>query len=776
MKEFDVIGRSLPNVDAFNKVRGGYDYPIEKRIPGMLYGKILRSRVPHARIRAIDTTKAQRHAGVKAIITWRDLPKVYYHPKIGVDPNASSAVRDCLVLEDVVRYLGDEVAAVAATSEDAAAEAVEMIQVEYDDLPYIHDMEQALKDGSTLVHPDRGKVAYRASRGWGDVKKGLEDSDLVFEGNYETQRVSQFPLEPHVCLCDINRDGNLTVYSSTQMIHGLKERLGTVLQYPMSKIRVVRPRYIGGAFGAKLDMNPIEPLTVMLALKSGRPVRVRLTREEEMLTTAFMPTVQKITTGVRKNGTLLANVCHLMADCGAHSSHAPSIVMVAASAFLASYKSPNSSFETEAIYTNNPPAGAYRGYGGPQGLFGMEQQMDVIAEELKIDPVDLRIMNSWRVGDPNPRFNGELRINSYAFEKCLRRGAEAFGWKNHSGKGTHPPEGLARGSGLACIPLGGSGVTGKKGGSIEMSGAIMKLNVDGSIDLIMATIDQGGGQNTTLAQIAAEAVGCKYTDIHISETDTEGSPIDAPTHATRVTYVVGSVIEKAANELRTRILESASAFMGVSKEELLVRESVVSSSGNPKKRMSFEEIARGTTYGAPGNQLMGQSTEISHSNPTPSGAHFAEVEVDTETGKVRVTRYLAIHDVGRAINPLGVEGQVTGGIAQGIGYALSENLHFDSEGNPHGTDLADYKMQGPLDVPEVQVIIIEEPDPTGPFGAKGVSEPAIIPVAAAIANAVYDAIGVRITKLPITPASVIDALSKKRNGERIKPAVTLLTR
>jgi len=761
---FDIVGKSLPGVDAYDKVRGGYSYPVEQQISGMLFGKILRSNLPHARIKSIDTSKAERSRGVKVVVTWKDFPRIYYHPKIGVDPDSVSMVKDFLVMDDMVRYVGDEVAAVAAISEEAALNALDLIEVDYEELPFARDMIQANK--LPPLHPSVGKVAFKMNKGWGDVYSELKTSDYIFENSYSTQRVSQFPLESHVCLCDIDRDGNLVVLSSTQMIHGLRERLGTVLNYPISKIRVVKPRYIGGAFGAKLDMNPMEPITVMLALKSRKPVRIRLTREEEILTTVFMPTEQRIKTGVGKDGRILSQYCDMVADCGAHSSHAPSILVVAASGFLSSYKAKGALFEGSAVYTNNPPAGAYRGYGGPQALYGIEQQIDQIAKELKIDPIEFRLRNSWREGDPNPRFGGDIKIVSYAFEDCLLKGREAFE-KMNSRPAYLASSGKIKGRGLACIPMGGSGITGKKGGSIEASGALIKLNVDGTLDLIVATIDQGGGQNTILTQIAAEAVGALFKDVRLSQVDTDTSPIDAPTHATRVTYVVGSVVEKAANQLRMKILDAASEILGVPANELVASGSIVRSRVDANKFVTFDQIGKKTVYAAPGGQLVGESTEIPHSNPTPSGAHFAEVEIDPETGKIIVTRYLAVHDVGKAINPLGIEGQVIGGIMQGIGYALTEQVYFDENGIPSGTDLADYKILGTLDMPDMKVLLVEKPDPTGPFGAKGVSEPAIIPVAPAIANAVADAIGLRITSLPITCESVLAALEAKRKQPNV---------
>lgn len=756
-----LVGKSVPGVDAAEKLTGGYSYPVEIRISGMLHGKILRSPYTHARIRRIDTSKAERHPQVKAVVTAKDFPRIYYHPKIGVDPDSSSLVRDSLVMEDEVRYVGDEVAAVAASSEDAALEALDLIDVDYEELPALMDFEKAIKEDAQKVHPPAGNVAKSVSSGWGNIDDSLKEAELVFTGTYSTQRVSQFPLEPHVCVCDIDHNANLTVHSSTQMIHGLKERMSKVLQHPFSKIRVVKPRYIGGAFGAKLDMNPVEPICAMLCLKAKEPVRIRLTREEEILTTAFMPTVQTLKTGVSRNGTLTARYCSLLVDGGAHSSHAPSIVNVAAAAFLASYKTPHVRFEGSTVYTHNPPAGAYRGYGGPQGLFGLEQQMDEIAHELRLDPLELRLRNVWKEGDPNPRLGGASLLTSYAFEDCLRRGAEAFGWRGLVSPPANP-SGISRGFGLACIPMGGSGITGKKGGSIEASGAILRLDADGTVNLTISTIDQGGGQNTVLSQIAAEVLGAKLQDIHLSRADTDVSPLDAPTHATRVTYVVGSVVRNAADELKTRILRVASEELDAVPDALEIENSMVYVKDAPSRIISFEQIAHRAIFSAPGHPPIGVSSEIPQSNPSPSGAHFAEVEIDTETGGVRVVNYVAAHDVGTAINPLGVEGQVCGGIAQGLGYALTEHLHFDTYGTPHGTDLADYKILGSGDLPPIRVVTVEKTDVTGPMGAKGVSEPAIIPVAPAIANAIHNAIGVRVKNLPITPEQIVLGLSKKR--------------
>ncbi len=765
-EQLDFVGHSIHNVDGLEKIRGGIGYPAEIRVAGMLHGKILRSPRPHARIVRLDTSRAEKYPGVAAVVTWTDFPKVPYHPKIGVDPYSPTQVRDCLVLEDRVRYVGDEVAAVAATSTEIAEEALELITVEYEDLPVIVDPEDALKEGRPLIHPPKSNLAASNKRGWGDIELGFKEADHIFEGTYRTHRANQFPLETHVCLCIPDSLGNLVVHSSTQMIHGLRERLSTVLEIPLRKIRVVRPNYIGGAFGSKLDMNPVEPLCVMLALKARQPVRIQLSRKEEFLTTSCNPTVMELRSGLRRDGTFTARYCKVLADAGAHTNHAASVCGVAASAFLSSYRSTNSVFENLIAYTNSSPAGAYRGYGGPQGLLGVEQHIDEISQELGIDPVDLRIKNAWRNGEPNPRTDGRTVITGYGFEECLRRGAEKFGWAGLSKPSNGKSGTLLRGVGLACMPMHGSGIIGKPGGSLEVSGAMMKLGVDGIVEVTLSTIDQGGSQNTILTQIIAEVLGAHLEDVSFSYADTDVAPVDAPTHATRVTYIVGGVVKAAAESMKQQMMEVAAKILDSKAEDLQAKEGKVFVEHDPNRSTTFAEIARKSQFAAPGRPILSYQTQISDHIPCPSGAQFVEVEVDSETGRIRIIRSVAIYDVGKAINPANAEGQIEGALAQGFGFCLSEHLKIDEAGQPHATDLADYKMFSGLDASRAEIILVENPEPTGPFGAKGLSELPICPPAPAVANALYNATGVRIRELPLTPEAVLKALQGSQRAIR----------
>jgi xanthine dehydrogenase molybdenum-binding subunit len=772
-----LIGKSPARPDALDKVMGGKGYPVNVKLPGMLHGKLLRSPYPHARIRRIDTAAAERLPGVKAVLTPAEVPQRKFTPVYFVPPDAGSMVQDMLILSDTVRFAGQPVAAVAATTLRIAERALELIEVEYEELPAIFDPEAAMQPGAPRLHAHApNNVAINPVIQFGDLEKGFAAADHVFEGVYTSHRVHTCYMEPRVCVVDCDSHGNFTVHSSTQHLFGLRDRLAYALGVPEGKVRAIKAPYIGGGFGGKLDLGFIEPIAALLSRKAGRPVRIEHTRYEDFITTARHPIKVYLKTGVKKDGTFTARHARSILDTGAHATHGAEVINVhGVFGLLMTYRCPNSKWEGYTVYTNNMIGGGYRGYGSPQACFAAESQIDEICDELGLEPLEFRRRNAWHPGDPHPMIPG-LKLDTYAFDECLAKGAERIGWKKRgkpgSGTGTR-----RRGIGFACQPLWVSGCVGFPD-IYEHSGAIIRLNPDGTADLSTATMDLGSGQITTLCQIAAEEIGLPMEAVRMAPAaDTATVPFDAPSHASRVTYSAGNAVRAAARAARERLLQVAGIMLEASPEDLAVREGVVSVRGAPASRtLTVAQVAQRAEspfvqHGAEGpapttleekGTIMGLASLAPKGNPSPVSAEFVEVEVDTETGEVKVLRAVYSHDLGRLIHPQGAEGQVEGGLQQGMGYALMEHLQFDPDSGTCLTgDFLDYKIPTAVEMPrDIQSIFIESNEPTGPFGAKSLSEPCITVPAPAIANAIYNAIGVRIRDLPLTPEKILRALGK----------------
>lgn len=771
-----VIGKSVPRPDARDKVTGGKGFPVNVKLPGMLHGKLLRSPYPHARILRIDTTAAEQLPGVKAVITPSDCPDKKYTPVYFVPADAPSMVMDMQVMSETVRYAGQPVAAVAATSIAIAERALELIEVEYEELPSIFDTEQSMQPGAPQLHDHaENNIATNPGFESGDLEAGFAEADHIFEGTYETQRVHTCYLEPRVCIVDADRDGNLTVLSSMQHLFGLRQKLSFIFQIPESKIRVMKPPYIGGGFGGKLDVGYIEPVAALLSMRAKLPVRIEQTRYEDFITTARHPVKMYLKTGVTKEGVFTARYAKSIMDTGAHATHGAEVINVHGMlGFMMTYPCPNRKWEGFLVYTNNMVGGGFRGYGAPQGTFAVESQIDEICDELGLDPIEFRQKNSHQQGDPHPLVPG-MKLDTYALDECLAKGAKQSGFANRA----EPDAGdghKKRGIGLACQPFWVAGCLGFPD-IYEHSGAIVKLNPDGTVDIGTAVMDMGSGQITTLCQIAAEELGLPIEAVRITETtDTTTVPFDAPSHASRVTYAAGSAVLEAARAAKQRILQVAAIMLDEDIENLEFGSGTVSVRGSADKYVTVAQVAersespylqlteRGpepTTVEEKGT-IMGISSTAPPGNPSPASASFVEVEVDTETGKVQVERVVYAHDLGRVVNPSGAEGQVEGGFQQGMGYALMENHQFDQDSGACLTaDFLDYKIPTAVEMPpKIESIFVESNEPTGPFGAKSLSEPCLTVPAPAIANAIYNATGVRIRELPITPEKILAGLGK----------------
>jgi xanthine dehydrogenase molybdenum-binding subunit len=775
MSDMRVVGKPVLRADAFEKVVGGKGFPVNVSLPGMLHGKLLRSPYPHARILRIDTSRAEKLPGVRAVLTPKDVPQIPYNPMFFMPATSAGLTRDMLILSDVVRYAGQPVAAVAATSAAIAEHALELIEVEYQELPAVFDPEAAMRDGAPEIHAGvKNNIRDTPSFSAGDVEAGFREADYIFEGTYETPRVHTCYMEPRVCVADTDRNGHITIHASVQHLYGLRERMAYALGMPVSQVRVVQPPYIGGGFGSKLEMAAIEPIAALLSARTRKPVRIEQTRYEDFITNARHPMKVHLKTGVMKDGTFVARYASTVLDTSAYATHGPVVILVHGHfGLMLGYRSPNLKWEGKVVHTNNMPGGAFRGYGAPQACFAVESQIDEICDKLGFDPIEFRLKNTRRAGDPHP-FNPAWTLDSYGLPDCLKLGAERIGWaaraKPNSGSGTKK-----RGIGLAAHPMWVSGCVGFPD-IYEHSGAIIKLNVDGTADLASATIDIGAGQNTTLCQIAAEELGLAAGSVRMSCGHTDNLPFDAPTHASRITYSSGNAVKVAAAAAKKRLLEVAATVMEANAGELEVRDGMISMKGAPDRKMSVAAVVQRaespyivigeqgpmpTTLSEKGT-IMGMSSLAPASNPSPATAQFVEVEVDTETGQVKVLRAVFAHDLGRVVNPAGAEGQVEGGLQQGIGFALMENMIFDPDtGACLTSDFLDYKMPTAVEMPrQIESIFVETNEPSGPFGAKSLSEACLIVPAPAIANAIFNAVGVRVRELPITPEKILAALGK----------------
>ena len=753
--DFAIVGASPAKVDGIEKVTGAAMYTADYALPGMLYGKIKRSPHPHAKIISIDAAKALALPGVKAVLSHENVPRVKH--KGSPAPRAGGLVADQYIFDTKARYVGDGVAAVAAISEEIAEAALDLIEIEYELLPAVFDPAEAMQSGAPQIHDTAQNLVvppFKLERG--NVARSLAEADHIFEGVYATGRPVPCYMEPNACVCSFDKRGKLTVWSSTQSAFMVRGILSEVLDIPLHKIRVI-VEHMGGGFGAKQDLYQHEFVCALLAKKTGRPVKMEYTRKETFLGGKTRhPVTIYMKHGVKQDGTLTAREVQYTSNTGAYASHGVGITIVGCIDLASLYRcEEHLKIEGRSVYTNNPIAGAFRGFGAVQAFFALDTQMDEIAHALGIDPVDFRLKNGVGEGDLTP---SEHRLHGDGLEACLKRGAEETNWYEERKKtATQTGVRTRRGWGVGTEMHSSGAYPDIK----EVSSAILKMNEDGTVNLLIGMADLGTGAQTAMAQIAAEELGIPFENIQVISGDTDVVPFDIGAYASRTTYVGGGAVKKAAAELKLKLLELASERLEVTVDELDIEAGQVFVKGTSTSRITVEALIAGEGS-TPAKLLMGEATHESKVAYS-FAAHFAEVEVDTETGQIEVKQVVAVHEVGQAINPIGVEGQIEGGIQQGIGHSLTEDYVIDKKtGQSLNANFVDYKMPLSMDMPKIKTIILEEyPDPTAPFGAKGVGEDPIIAIGPAIANAVYDAIGVRFRELPITPEKVLQALREK---------------
>jgi len=769
-KDLRVVGHSVEKVDGLSLATGRERFVADGVPSDALFAKILTSPYAHARIVRIDRTRALQIKGVRAVLTYMDLPRVP-HTTAGQGYPEPSAY-DTFTLDNKVRYVGDRVAAVAADTPEAAMAAAEALEVEYEQLEPILDPRDSMKEGAPRIHDEpeakmiipvpydpTKNIAAQVSADIGDVDKGLAESDVVVEHEFEVHQAQHCPIEPHIALTHLDPRGRLVITTSTQVPFHVRRIVAERLQLPVARVRVIKPR-IGGGFGAKQEVL-IEDICAALTLKTKRPVLLEYTRSEEFASSRTRhPQILKVRAGANKDGTLMAYDLDIIMNTGAYGSHALTVVCNSGSKTLPLYHWKNIRFKGTSVYTNLPVGGAYRGYGATQAYFALECVMDELAEKCGIEPLAFRRMNRIKLGETSPIFQalGEGTegvpqvIDSIGLDECIELGAQEIGWAGGRNHGQESDGPVRRGIGVACL-MQGSSVP-----EIDMGSAYIKMNEDGSFNLQVGATDIGTGSDTVLAQIAAEALGTGASMMTVYSSDTDLTPFDVGAYASSTTYLSGEAVAKAARQAREQIVAVASKMLSTPADEIeIIDGECIGAEG---RKVTFSDIAKHSLYVADQHQIQGVGSHITHKSPPPFSAHFAEVEVDTETGVVRVVKYVGAVDCGTAVNPQMAEGQNDGAMLNGISYALTEEFIYDKRGRLLNDNFNYYKIFTTADLPELVTILVPTWEPTGPYGAKSVSEIGINGPIPAIANAIYDAIGVRLYSSPFTPEKILKALGK----------------
>ncbi len=773
MQEYSLIGKAVANVDALPKAKGMTQFTGDITLPGMLHGKILRGWYPHARILNIDLSKAKRLRGVLAVITGRDIS---YRP-YGV------VVRDKHAFAvEKIRHIGDEVAGVVAIDADIAEEACELIEVEYEELPAVFDPSEAMQEDAPLIHErlqeyERSAIVrpvagsnicghFKLRRG--DVDQGFQSADYIFEDEFKTQPISPASIEPLVCIANVDELGSITVWSTTQSPFETRDHIALSLGISFNRIRVIVPP-LGGGFGLKMGIKA-ELACIAMAQHVRKPVKLALTRAEVFTGGSVrLPTVYKIKTGVNKDGTIIARKCTSIYDTGAYANLGPFITWQGMRVGGGPYEIPNIWVDAYTVYTNNIVGGAFRGFGTTQAAWAIESQMDIIAQKLGIDPLELRLRNAVEEGSICP--TGQI-AHAVGLKECLRSLEEKGNWSQQKQKG-----GKVSGMGIACFH--------KPTGTPTSHSAVVQVNPDGSVDLLIGSVDMGQGCNTVFSQMVAEELGIPVEKVRVAPPDTYVTPYTTATTGSRATFCMGNAVKRAAQNAVEELLKVASLALELPVKRLEFKGGKVWIKDSPHEGIPIDELplgsrlAKSTEYPIIGNPIIGKGhftsagkesimdSETGQASKSSAfwmyGANLVEVEVIPDSGEVKIKRVLAAHNVGKAINPCLLEGQVIGGVVMGIGATLYEEVVRD-KGTILNPSFIDYKIPVVTNTPdEIDCVFIEAPHKEGPYGSVGVGEAVMVGISAAIGNAIYDAIGVRIKELPITREKILNAL--KQNSE-----------
>ncbi|MDR3574945.1 MAG: molybdopterin-dependent oxidoreductase [Anaerolineaceae bacterium] len=787
--QWSQVGHPEPKVDAVKLVQGKPAFAADIEMRGMLVAKILHSPLAHARIKRIDASKARALPGVAAVLTWQDIPRIVYSTAGQSAPMPGPL--DAFSLDNKVRFVGDRVAFVAAETEEIAEEALRLIEVDYEPLPIVLDPATSMNPDTIKVHDEPEYVNFDKSNpninlaaqiriDVGDVEKGFAEADKIFEADYEVPKVQQAHIEPHIVVTYWDENDRLVIRTSTQVPFHVRRILSPVLKLPMKRIRVIKPR-IGGGFGGKQEVL-IEDAAAHLTIATGRPVRLEYSREEEfMAARSRHPMHIHMKTGVKLDGTITANSMYCLSDTGAYGCHALTVTGNTGHKAMALYVgdgkyrlSPNIRFYADVVYTNHPPAGAFRGYGGPQGFWPVDRQMEKIARDLGIDPIELRLKNALREGELQPfstawsegREPSPEIIHTVGLEECVRQVKARIGWDQKYGNSAWrvipgKPY-LRRGIGVAMM-LHGTAIP-----YLDMGGASIKINEDGSFNLLIGATDLGTGSDTVLGQMAAEILGVPLEDIIVYSSDTDFTPFDKGAYASSTTFISGAAVTRAAQQASERIRLRGAKILNrqangkpeVKPEEMrLTDRKAISPDG---RSVTISEIALDSLHYTDQEQIMGVGSYVSPVSPPPFAAQVSEVIVDIQTGQVTVERMVIAVDGGVIINPLTASGQIEGGITQALGYAVCEEMRYDDNGQPLERDLVDYHIFRANEMPKIESMFVETFEPSHPFGVKAIAEIPMDGSAPSVANAIRDACGVDVDVNPITPVRLWQALQSAK--------------
>ena len=724
-------------------------YVADMKLPGMLYAKILYSPVPHARIKSIDTSAAEALEGVEAVVCYKDSPKNRYNGN-GEDKDIKPSE---LVFDDVVRYVGDKVAAVAADSEKTALKALKLIKVEYEELPHYFDPEEALKEDAYPIH-EGGNIIMPSETVGGDPEKAIKEADHVITREYFMPAVNHCPIETHASISEFDATGKLTVWTPTQDAFGQRINLHRIFGLPMSKIRVISP-VMGGGFGGKIDLVT-EPVTALLAMKTGRPVKLVYGRQEEFTSARTRHAAKvKLTMGYMNDGTIIGADETMILNAGAHTSATMSVCWAAGGKFFKLLNTRNLRFKGIPVYTNTPVASAMRGFGSPQQFFPVSSMINEIANILGMDPSELFLKN---LADPYEKAccDGES-FGNFRLKDCVIKGRDLIGWDEAVKEMRESADKKSRfriGVGVAC----GSHGTSMFPFMPDVTGITMKMNEDGTIVFTTGTSDMGNGSVTTQCMMISEVLGIPLDNISYIKTDTDAAMSDLGAYASRGTYTSGHAALKTAEIMRDKIADIAVKLPEADKEELRFADNRVYFKDKSVDMTEIAVYARETLQEDLSCSYMFHSTE----GPMSSGAHFAKVSVDTETGEVKLLDYAAVHDVGKVVNPMGVSGQLEGGISMGLGYALCEEMKIAENGRCTSSNFKAYHMLNAAEMPPIKTAFLDSKEETGPFGAKSVGECAVVPVAPAVINAISNAVGAQIMRLPARLEDIKAALGQSK--------------
>lgn len=786
-KETLQVGYPLEKIDAMGLVTGTQKYVEDIDMPqNLLHVKVLGSPYAHAEIKKIDVEEAKKMPGVVVVYTYKDLPRVMRTTAGQGFPEPSPY--DTPTLDKKVRYVGDRVAIVAAETEEQAIEACRKIKVEYKVLTPVLDTEEAMTSKS-IIHDEKDAYAPipifydpkhnhcshvetscgEGKNGVADMEKGYKDADVVLERKYYPHYAQHCPMEPHVCMSWLDENNRLVFRSSTQVPWHARRIMAQTLQIPLKRIRVIKPR-VGGAFGTKQEVL-LEDVCGFVTLRTRRPCIYRMTREEEFMESRTRhPMVVKIKMGAKKDGTITALSMRIISNTGAYGSHALTVLSNCGSKVLPLYHANNIEFIGDTVYTNLPVGGAYRGYGATQAAFGTESMMDEMAEAIGMDPIKFRQLNHIKPGESSPiikalgegREGVEMIITSVGLPECIEKGKKIIDWdkKTKEYKKLNATNSTKkRGLGMCCL-MQGSSIP-----EVDMGSVLLKMNEDGSFNMNLGATDLGTGSDTVMAQIAAETIGCKHTDIIVYSSDTDMTMFDVGAYASSTTYLTGGATINAAKKVRDQIVSVAALIMGEDVKDVTIKDSVCYGK-KTKKKVTFSEVANTALYGGENVKKMFQigaiGSHISHASPPPFAAHFAEVEIDTETGDIDLLHYVAGCDCGTAINPQLALGQVQGAAMNAISFALTEEYMFDKNGRMQNPTFANYKIWTARDIKKLDCFLAGSYEETGPYGAKSVSEININGGLPAIGNAIYNAIGVRLTRPPYTPEKILAAIKAQK--------------